>query len=278
MNKKKCTVLEKLLYENWFTDEKEANTWVLMKKVLINDAPVWSLSEKIPRDSVVRIKEYYKRQYVNKGGYKLERALKTFQIDPTNQVVLDCGASTGGFTDCWLQHGARKVYSVDVGFGQLAGKLAIDDRVVNLEKTNLSDHKLTILDPRPDMISLDLSYLSLKKALPLCQNILKERGVMICLVKPIYEVQSSEIRRNGNINQKDILKDILMDLCKFYIEQQLEILGITNSPVTGNSGTLEYLIGVYWNREGLSNVTACFEQEVDRALKYSMQLKKYKKE
>ena len=99
MNKKKCTVLEKLLYENWFTDEKEANTWVLMKKVLINDAPVWSLSEKIPRDSVVRIKEYYKRQYVNKGGYKLERALKTFQIDPTNQVVLDCGASTGGFTD-----------------------------------------------------------------------------------------------------------------------------------------------------------------------------------
>lgn len=278
MKKKKCTVLEKLLAENWFSDEKEAKAWVMMKKVLINDEVVWSLSEKISCDSKVRIKEYYKRQYVNKGGLKLEKALKCFEIDANDKIVLDCGASTGGFTDCWLQHGVKKVYSVDVGYGQLAGKLAIDDRVVNMEKTNLSDERLTRLDPKPEMISLDLSYLSLKKALPICQNILKDSGMMICLIKPIYEVDSSEIRRTGNINQKEVLKEILNDICKFYVEQNLNILGITNSPVTGNSGTLEYLICVYWNKEFLSNINDTYEKDVDIAIEASVQLQKYKKE
>lgn len=278
MKKKKCTVLEKLLAENWFSDEKDAKAWVMMKKVLINDEVVWSLSEKISCDSKVRIKEYYKRQYVNKGGLKLEKALKCFEIDANDKIVLDCGASTGGFTDCWLQHGVKKVYSVDVGYGQLAGKLAIDDRVVNMEKTNLSDERLTRLDPKPEMISLDLSYLSLKKALPICQNILKDSGMMICLIKPIYEVDSSEIRRTGNINQKEVLKEILNDICKFYVEQNLNILGITNSPVTGNSGTLEYLICVYWNKEFLSNINDTYEKDVDIAIEASVQLQKYKKE
>lgn len=278
LKKKKCTVLEKLLAENWFSDEKEAKAWVMMKKVLINDQVVWSLSEKISCDSKVRIKEYYKRQYVNKGGFKLEKALKCFEIDANDKIVLDCGASTGGFTDCWLQHGVKKVYSVDVGYGQLAGKLAIDDRVVNMEKTNLSDEKLTRLDPKPEMISLDLSYLSLKKALPICQNILKDSGLMICLIKPIYEVDSSDIRRTGNINQIEVLRDILNDICKFYVENNLNILGITNSPVTGNSGTLEYLICVYWNKACLSNINETYEKDVDIAIEASVQLQKYKKE
>ena len=119
------------------------------------------------------------------------------------------------------------MYAVDAGFGQLAGKLAGDSRVVNMEKTNLSDDKLKTLDPRPDMISLDLSYLSLKKALPVCRDILKDRGLMICLVKPIYEVESSEIRRTGNINQRPVLKNILMDLCRFYRENGLDLLGLS---------------------------------------------------
>lgn len=278
MKKNKCTVWEKLFEENWFDNKKEAESWVMMKKVLINEQPVWNLNEKVPCDGIVRIKEYYKKKYVNKGGFKLEKALNSFEIDANGLVALDCGASTGGFTDCWLQHGARYVYAVDVGYGQLAGKLTTSDRVRNMEKTNLADECLTMLDPKPEIISLDLSYLSLKDAFPICKKILKDTGTLICLIKPIYEVESKEIRRTGDINHKEILKKILMDICQFYIEQGVNILGITNSPVTGNGGTLEYLISIYWNRSNLTNINSTYEREVDYAIEESFKLEKYKKE
>lgn len=276
-SKKKCTVLEKLLDEGFFVDEKEAESWVMMKKVLINNQPVWSLHEKVAVDSEVIIKGYYKRQYVNKGGFKLVAAIEQFGIDCTDKVVLDCGASTGGFTDCWLQKGAKLVYAVDVGFGQLAGKLANDPHVVNMEKTNLSDEKLTVLDPKPEMISLDLSYLSLKKALPICREILKDKGLMICLIKPIYEVESSEIRRTGNINQKDVLREILQDICRFYLNNDVDIIGLINSPVTGNSGTLEFLIGICWKYDNVDNINSSYEEEIESAIDKAFELHKFKK-
>lgn len=275
--RKMCTVWEKLLEEGFFSDEKEANTWVMMKKVLVNDQPVWSLHEKVPAEGFVRIKEFYKKQYVNKGGFKLEAALGRFGIDASGRVALDCGASTGGFTDCWLQHGAELVYAVDAGFGQLAGKLATDARVVNMERTNLSDERLTTLEPRPEMISLDLSYLSLKKALPICRRILKDKGLMVCLVKPIYEVDSAEIRRSGNINQRFVLGDVLRDLCGFYRESGLDIMGLTNSPIRGNGGTLEYLMAVCWNQESAQNINLTYEEEIEKALDASLELAEYKK-
>jgi len=275
--KKKCTVLEKLLDEGFFENEKEAETWVMMKNVLINNQPVWSIHEKVAVDSEVSIRGYYKRQYVNKGGFKLNAALERFAIDCKDKVALDCGASTGGFTDCWVQKGVKLVYAVDVGFGQLAGKLANDPHVVNMEKTNLSDEKLTVLDPKPEMISLDLSYLSLKKALPICREILKEKGIMVCLIKPIYEVESSEIRRNGNINQKEVLQEILRDICAFYLENGVDIIGLTHSPVTGNSGTLEYLIGVCWNCTDYENINLSYGDEIDNAIEESFKLHRFKK-
>ena len=275
--KKKCTVLEKLLEEGYFKDVKEAETWVMMKNVLINHQPVWSIHEKVNIDSEVCVKGYYKRQYVNKGGFKLEAALEAFHIDCLDKVVLDCGASTGGFTDCWVQKGAKLVYAVDVGYGQLAGKLVNDARVVNMEKTNLSDERLTELDPKPEMISLDLSYLSLKKALPICKKILKEKGLMVCLIKPLFEVESSEIRRSGKINQKEVLREILQDVCRFYLENGMDIIGLTHSPVTGNSGTLEYLIGVCWNCTDHEIINSCYDEEIHHAIEASFQLHKFKK-
>jgi len=275
--KKKCTVLEKLLEEGYFKDAKEAETWVMMKNVLINNQPVWSLHEKVNIDSEVCIKGYYKRKYVNKGGFKLEAALEAFHIDCLDKVVLDCGASTGGFTDCWVQKGAKLVYAVDVGHGQLAGKLVNDAHVVNMEKTNLSDQCLTVLDPKPEMISLDLSYLSLKKALPICREILKEKGLMICLIKPLFEVESSEIRRSGDINREELLREILQDVCRFYLENGVDIIGLTHSPVTGNSGTLEYLIGIRWGYTDGENMNACYEQQINHAIEESFQLHKFKK-
>jgi 23S rRNA (cytidine1920-2'-O)/16S rRNA (cytidine1409-2'-O)-methyltransferase len=270
-------VKEKLLSENWFSDEKEATTWVMMGKVLADEQLIYSINEKIPVTSTIRVKNYYKKTYVNKGGLKLEHALKKFAVPVESKIILDCGASTGGFTDCWLQNSAALVYAVDAGYGQLAGKLAVNPNVRNMEKTNLSDKCLQELQPKPDYISLDLSYLSLKKALPICKDILKEKGLMICLVKPIYEVDSSEIRRDGNINQRDILKEILTDLCEFYLNNAVNILGVTNSPITGNSGTLEYFIGIYWNNDDLPNINSSYEMAIEEALDASFSLNKFSK-
>lgn len=273
----KCLLIDRLIEEGWFVDEKEAMPWVMDRKVLVNDEPATSCKEKIKLDSVIRVKEYYKKKYVNKGGFKLEGAIKDFAINVEGKVALDCGASTGGFTDCLLTNGAQKVYAVDVGYGQLAGKLAINDRVVNLEKTNLSDSVLCTLDPTPEIITLDLSYLSLVDALPICKDIFKGHpGIVICLVKPIYEVESSEICQNGKINDPDILRDVLKKLCDKFIEENIPICGITNSPITGNSGTLEYFIHIELNNN-CTTIIDEIDEKIDSAIQRSFELVKFKK-
>ncbi|WP_051623483.1 TlyA family RNA methyltransferase [Clostridium hydrogeniformans] len=276
---KKCLLIDKLIQDGWFENEHEAMPWVMARQVLVNDQPAKSCKEKIAIDSIIRVRKYYKKTYVNKGGFKLEGAIKDFGIDVKNKIALDCGASTGGFTDFLISNGAANVYAVDVGYGQLAGKLAINPKIVNLERTNLSDPSLCMLDPIPEIITLDLSYLSLAKALPICKNIFRERpGIVICLVKPLFEVESSMIRRTGKINDKVVFYDVLKSLCNNFIEQNLSILGITNSPITGNNGTLEYFIEVELNGEGTpilaNNIDKCIENTIDR----SFQIDKFKKD
>lgn len=266
----KCTLLEKLLRETWFDDEKEAQTWVLLRRVLVNDQLVYSCSERVPVDSIIRIKEYYKRKYTNKGGLKLEGALNDLNIDVRDKVALDCGACTGGFTDCLVYRGAKKVYAVDAGHGQLAGKLRINEHVVNMENTNISDDILKTLEPTPEIITLDLSYLSLKNAVPICMDILKNSGIIVCLVKPIFEVDSSEIRRSGEINDRTVLKKILTELSLFFLSIGCAILGITNSPVRGNNDTLEYFVGLAVGTVCTENSNALLDQKIEAILDKSM--------
>jgi len=275
--KNKCYAIDKLLSEHWFTTEKEAAAWIMERKVLANDTAVLTPRQIIPTDAVIRVKESYKRKYVNKGGLKLEGAIRDFGISVADRVTLDCGASTGGFTDCLLQFGAKRVYAVDAGFGQLDWKLISDPKVINMEKTNLGDQALLNLDPRPEIITLDLSYLSLKKALPICRGILGDKGLAICLVKPIFEVESSEIRRTGKINDHEILKDILIDLCGYFIKMEVNVGGVTNSPVTGNSGTLEFFVSVHWGIDGLRNCNSDYGEEIEKALTRSSALNVFNK-
>lgn len=239
---KKVSLVERLVNEGWFDDEKQAAAWVMERKVLLDDNLMVSPKEKVSTEGIIRVKDYYKSKYVNKGGYKLEGALREFNINIDGKTVLDCGASTGGFTDCLIQQGAECVYAVDVGYGQLAGKLAINPRVINMEKTNLSSDRLFNLIPKPQLITLDLSYLSLRKALPICRKILHNNGEIVALIKPLFEVDSSEIRRTGKIDDCEILYKVLSDICTFCEEENFNILGITFSPIRGNSGTLEYFI------------------------------------
>lgn len=279
MANNKVLLIDKLISEGWFSDEKEATAWIMDRKVLVDEQPVFSAKQKVRTESIIRIKEYYKTKYVNKGGYKLEGALKQLGIDVNGKIALDCGASTGGFTDCLLQHGAGMVYAVDVGYGQIAGKLAVDPRVVNLEKTNINSEQLLHLNPKPDMITLDLSYLSLRKAVPICKEILHGCGTIVALIKPLFEVDSSEIRRTGVMNDYDTLYQCITELCSFFVKKRMRIFGITYSPIRGNNGTTEYFIHLSCeNNENRTNRTdGSLEQQIHDIIVHSLSIEKFVK-
>jgi len=240
MPNKKISLLVRLLDEGWFATAQEAQPWLLAGKVLVNTRQVFNANEKVPTDAPIRVKEYYKRRFVNKGGLKLHKALTFFQVTTQGKVALDCGASTGGFSDCLLQHGVTRVYAVDAGHGELSAKLRNDGRVVNLERTNISDVMLTTLAPRPSLITLDLSYLSLKVALPACKQILAPSGEIIALIKPIVEVESAAVRQTGDINQRAVLTQVLHDMYDYFEAIGFIVHGLTYSPIRGNRDALEY--------------------------------------
>ncbi len=275
MKKKKCLLIDRLLQDNWFTTMNEAVPWIMAGKILVNNQPATGLKVKIDTDAEIRIREYYKTRYVNKGGLKLEGALRDFQIDVTGKTALDCGASTGGFTDCLIQFGAKKVYAVDVGYGQLAGKLQINPDVVNMEKMNLSDPVLLKLEPIPDIITLDLSYLSLTKAVPICKEILHgKEAQLVCLVKPLFEIADSEMKRSGNVLQISLIRDMLRTLCLELSDSNTSIFGITNSPVSGNRGTLEFFLGISVNAR-CRNID--IDSSIDIALERAKEINKFNK-
>lgn len=166
---KKIPLWELLVDRGYFEDQDHAKRWIMAGKVIVNSQRANSAAEKVREDAHILVKGI-ELKYVGKGGLKLEGALNNFDLDVKGKFALDAGASTGGFTDCLLQHGASKVYAIDVGFGQLAGKLRLDQRVVNMERVNISDVRPEQLVPRPEVATIDLSYLSLKKGIPIVAN------------------------------------------------------------------------------------------------------------
>lgn len=236
-----------LLVGSYFKTSDEAIRWILAGKVYYNNNILAKAGQLIPINSVIRIKDYNKR-YVSRGGLKLEYALKNFNLSVKGETVLDAGASTGGFSDCLLQHGARKVFAIDAGYGQLSGKLRIDKRIINLEKTNISDIDSNLLQPKPSIATIDLSYLSLKKSVPIISRLIQPDGKIICLVKPLFEVNDSSIRRCGEIKENKIYSLILEDLIEFFKRLKFTVKGITNSPILGNKKTIEFfmLISLSW--------------------------------
>lgn len=180
--------------------------------------------------------------YVSRGGLKLDKAIKNFKIDLNNKVAMDIGASTGGFTDCMLQNGARKVYAVDVGYGQLAWKLRTDERVVNLEKTNIRYLEESILEEPLDFFSVDVSFISLCLVLPVAKNLLKNNGQAVCLIKPQFEAGREFVGKNGVVRDKKVHVAVIEKICNYVTESGFKILGLDFSPVKGPKGNIEYLI------------------------------------
>lgn len=264
---KKANLWKLLIDKGLFPDRQTATAWIMSGKVLVDDYPISKAGHPVSIDANIRIKDYSKR-YVGKGGLKLEGALRDFNIDISGKVALDAGASTGGFTDCLLQRGASKVFAVDAGFGQLAGKLRIDDRVVNMELTNISEIRPEQLVPQPTFATVDLSYLSLTKAIPIVSRLLDQKGKMLCLVKPLFEVSDPEVRRTGKIEIIETYKEVLHRLTKFVEETGLYPVGITHSHVTGNKGTREFFLFISLDTEHLENgVRSYIDHVVEDAMR-----------
>lgn len=220
-------------------DRKEAEALVLAGEVIVDDAPSGKAGESVAVVSDIRLR-HPRQRYVGRGGLKLEGAIESFGVEIAGRVALDAGASTGGFTDCLVQHGAGTVYAVDVGFGQLAGSLRNNPHVVNLERTNLAEVDLDMMREMPTLITLDLSYLSLVEAVPIALELLNPGGELLCLVKPLFETANVEARRTGRFESVSDYAEVLRDLCAAFRSLEVPVLGLDRSVMLGSHGTVEF--------------------------------------
>ena len=185
--------------------------------------------------------------YVSRGGLKLEKAMQSFDITLQESVCADIGASTGGFTDCMLQNGARRVYAVDVGYGQLAWKLRTDPRVVNLERTNFR-YVTTQQIPEPlDFASVDVSFISLTLILPVLSGLIRPGGQAVCLIKPQFEAGREHVGKKGVVRDAQVHIDVISKIVDFALETGWSVRGLDYSPIKGPQGNIEYLIWLCWD-------------------------------
>lgn len=187
--------------------------------------------------------------YVSRGGLKLEKALKVFPITLTNKICMDIGASTGGFTDCMLQNGAVKVYSVDVGYGQLDWKLRQDERVVCMEKTNFRYMTPEDIPDVLDFASVDVSFISLDKILTPAYALLREQGEMVALIKPQFEAGREKVGKKGVVRDPKVHEEVISRIVRHADEVSFEVLDLSYSPIRGPEGNIEYLIHLKKNPE-----------------------------
>ena len=181
-------------------------------------------------------------EFVSRGGYKLKKAMASFPIVLTGKTCMDIGASTGGFTDCMLQNGAVKVYCVDVGYGQLAWKLRSDERVVNLERTNIRYVEKEKIPDAPDFASVDVSFTSLKLVLPKVWELLNDAGECVCLIKPQFEAGREKVGKKGVVREKSTHVEVVEAVAAFARETGFTVAGLDFSPIKGPEGNIEYLL------------------------------------
>ena len=182
-----------------------------------------------------------KLKYVSRGGLKLEKAMNEFPITLEGKTAMDIGASTGGFTDCMLQNGAAKVFAVDVGYGQFAWKLRNDERVVNMERTNIRYVTPEQIGTEIDFASIDVSFISLKLVLPVAEKLLSEKGEIVALIKPQFEAGKGQVGKKGVVRDSNIHKEVIKNVRGYANESSFHISGISYSPIKGPEGNIEYL-------------------------------------
>ena len=218
----------------------KAQASIMSGVVFVNGQKVDKAGTPVAADAEIEVRGHTLR-YVSRGGLKLEKAMKTFPITLTDFVCADIGASTGGFTDCMLQNGARKVYAVDVGYGQLDWKLRNDERVVCLERTNARYLTHEQVPDELDFASVDVSFISLKLILPALAGLLKPDGHAVCLVKPQFEAGREKVGKKGVVRDPAVHLEVLEHFLEHAKESGFTVLGLTYSPIRGPEGNIEYL-------------------------------------
>lgn len=242
--------LDTLVYELGYTQSREKAKAVIMAGLVYADnQKADKPGAMYPADVKLEVRGGAPK-YVSRGGFKLEKAIDAFHIGLNGLVTMDIGASTGGFTDCMLQNGAKKVYSVDVGYGQLDWKLRNDPRVVNMERTNIRKVTKEQVPDEIDFFSVDVSFISLKLVLPVARQFMSADGHAVCLIKPQFEAGREKVGKKGVVRDPKVHTEVVEAICSFCLANGFDILGLDFSPIKGPEGNIEYLIYLKKSEEG----------------------------
>jgi 23S rRNA (cytidine1920-2'-O)/16S rRNA (cytidine1409-2'-O)-methyltransferase len=234
--------LDRYLFERGLVQSRErGQALILAGQVLVNGQKKDKAGTLVADDADIRILGE-QVPYVSRGGLKLEAALREFSVDVIGATALDVGASTGGFTDCLLQHGATKVHAVDVGYGQMAWKIRQDPRVVIIERTNIREMAAELISEKIDVAVIDVSFISLEKVIPPILRFLKPGASIVALIKPQFEVGKGQVGKGGIVRDEAARDEAVARVRMFVQDQGFEVKGIIPSPITGQDGNVEYLL------------------------------------
>jgi len=241
-SKTKRIRLDQLLVTRSFAPTiPKAQALILARAVKVDNACLDKADALVSADAAIQMKSD-DNPYVSRGGLKLKGALDHFAMSVTGEAVLDAGASTGGFTDCLLDAGARRVFAVDVGYGQLAWKLRSDPRVVVIERTNIRHYNGSDLDEEPTLAVIDVSFISLKTVIPAVLQLIADQGRILALIKPQFEARRDEVGKNGVVEDTAVRDRIVEDIRRFCETQNLKVEGTCESPLLGPAGNKEFFI------------------------------------
>ncbi len=245
------TRLDVYLTEHGFAQSRErAKSIIMSGHVFVNNQRSDKAGDIVPEGALVEVRGG-ELKYVSRGGLKLEKAVSEFSLDLKDKICMDVGASTGGFTDCMLQNGASKVYSVDVGYGQLAWKLRSDKRVINMERTNIRYVTDEQVPDKLDFASIDVAFISLKLVLPVVKSLLSDSGTGVALIKPQFEAGREKVGKKGVVRDPAVHAEVIQNVLDFTRDMGLKISAVTFSPIRGPEGNIEYLM--YFSKNGENN-------------------------
>lgn len=234
--------LDILVFEKGFAESREkAKAIIMAGDIYVDNQKADKCGQSYDENANIEFRGNAPR-YVSRGGLKLEKAINNFNLDLTDKITMDIGASTGGFTDCMLQNGAKKVYSVDVGYGQLAWKLRTDPRVVNMERTNMRYVTYEQVPDKIDFFSIDVSFISLKLLLPVARELLSDNAQAVCLIKPQFEAGRDKIGKKGVVRDPEVHIEVVESIYDFCLSNGYSVLHLDFSPIKGPEGNIEYLI------------------------------------
>ena len=234
--------LDVAVFERGFAETREkAKAMIMAGSVYLNGQKALKGGVNIKETDVIEVRGAV-NPFVSRGGLKLNKAVASFGLDLSDCICMDIGASTGGFTDCMLSNGAKKVYAIDVGYGQLAWKLRCDERVVKLERTNFRYVTREQVPDEIDFASVDVSFISLKLILPVMHTLLKCGGRSVCLIKPQFEAGKENIGKKGVVRDKSVHEDVVRNITEFAAENGFKVIDVDFSPIKGPEGNIEYLM------------------------------------